>query len=63
MTSSALARIDGGIVSPSALAVFRSMTSSKIVDSWTGKSTGLPPATIRLKCPRRAKVREGLVHS
>jgi hypothetical protein len=47
MTSSARARIDGGIVSPSALAVFRLITSSKVVGFWTGRSAGLAPLRIR----------------
>src|SRR5437667_11389859 len=41
MTSSARARIDGGIVSPSALAVFRLTTNSQVVGCWTGRSAGL----------------------
>src|SRR5262249_27331009 len=46
MTSSARARIDGGIVRPSALAVFRLTTSSKVVGCWTGRSAGLAPLRI-----------------
>jgi hypothetical protein len=46
MTSSARARIDGGIVRPSALAVFRLITSSNFVGCWTGKSAGLAPFRI-----------------
>src|SRR6516225_3211274 len=46
MISSARARIDGGIVSPSALAVFRLMTSSNLVGCWTGRSAGLAPFRI-----------------
>jgi len=43
MTSSARARIEGGIVRPSALAVLRLTTSSKMVGCWTGRSAGLAP--------------------
>jgi hypothetical protein len=39
--SSARASTDGGIVSPSALAVFRFSTSSYLVGSSTGRSAGL----------------------
>jgi hypothetical protein len=46
MTSSARARITGGIVRPSALAVFRLITSSNLVGAITGKSTGLAPFKI-----------------
>src|SRR5262244_667339 len=46
MTSSARARIDGGIVRPSALAVFRLTTSSNVVGCWTGRSAGLAPFRI-----------------
>src|SRR5439155_3400935 len=41
MTSSARARIDGGTVRPSACAVLRLTTSSKVAGSWTGRSAGL----------------------
>src|SRR5207249_11033039 len=41
MTSSARARIDGGTIRPSALAVLRLTTSSKVVGCWTGRSAGL----------------------
>src|SRR6516165_6879322 len=47
MTSSARPRIAGGIVSPSALAVFRLTTSSNLVGCWTGRSAGLAPESIR----------------
>src|SRR5215471_2959486 len=43
ITSSARARIEGGIVSPSALAVLRLTTSSNVVGCWTGRSAGLAP--------------------
>ena len=43
MTSSAWARMDGGIVSPSAWAVLRLITSSNLVGCWTGRSAGLAP--------------------
>src|SRR5262249_8549582 len=41
MTSSARAKIAGGTVRPSALAVLRLTTSSKLVDCWTGRSAGV----------------------
>jgi hypothetical protein len=37
---------DGGIVRPSALAVFRLMTSSNLVGCSTGKSAGFAPFKI-----------------
>ena len=43
ITSSARARIDGGIVRPSALAVFILMTISMVVGCKTGRSAGLAP--------------------
>jgi hypothetical protein len=46
ITSSARARIDGGTVSASALAVLRLMTSSNLVGCWTGRSAGLAPLRI-----------------
>ena len=46
ITSSARARIDGGTVRPSALAVLRLMASSKVVGCWTGRSAGLAPLRI-----------------
>src|SRR6266404_9476523 len=46
MTSSARARIDGGTVSPRALAVLRLTTSSNLVGCSTGKSAGLAPLRI-----------------
>jgi hypothetical protein len=46
ITSSARARIDGGTVRPSALAVLRSMTSSNVVGCSTGRSAGLAPLRI-----------------
>ena len=46
ITSSARARIDGGIVRPSALAVLRLITSSNLVGCSTGKSAGLAPERI-----------------
>ena len=42
----ALARIDGGTVRPSACAVLRLTTSSKVVGCWTGRSAGLAPLRI-----------------
>ena len=46
MTSSARARIDGGTVSPSALAVLRLTISSNVVGCWTGRSAGFSPFRI-----------------
>src|SRR6266478_4730811 len=46
ITSSARARIDGGTVRPSALAVLRLTTSSNVVGCCTGKSAGLAPLRI-----------------
>jgi hypothetical protein len=46
MTSSAVARSNGGTVRPSALAVLRLMTSSNMVGRWTGRSAGLAPLRI-----------------
>src|SRR4029453_13184011 len=46
MISSARRRTDGGIVRPSALAVFRLMTSSNLVGCSTGKSAGFAPFKI-----------------
>jgi hypothetical protein len=50
MTSSARARIEGGMVRPSALAVFKLMTSSKLVGCWTGRSAGSAPLRIFPTC-------------
>src|SRR6516165_1099060 len=46
MTSSARARIDGGTVRPSAFAVLRLTTSSKVAACWTGRSAGFSPLSI-----------------
>jgi hypothetical protein len=46
MTSVAWKRTAGGMVRPSAWAVFRLMTSSKVVGCSTGKSAGLAPFRI-----------------
>ena len=46
ITSSALTKSVGGTVNPSALAVFRLMTSSNLVLCWTGRSAGLVPLRI-----------------
>src|SRR6266481_2887416 len=46
ITTSARARIDGGTVRPSALAVLRLITSSNIVGCCTGRSAGLAPFRI-----------------
>ena len=48
ITSSASASSLSGIVKPSALAVFKLMTSSNFVDCTTGRSAGLAPLRI---CP------------
>ena len=47
MTSSARARINGGIVRPSARAVLRLTTSSSLLACSTGRSAGLAPFRIR----------------
>src|SRR5262249_35265561 len=47
ITSSARPSSDSGTVSPSALAVFRLMISSTLVDWTTGRSAGLAPARTR----------------
>src|SRR6266567_6466911 len=46
ITSSARPSSDGGIVSPSALAVFMLITNSKFVGCSTGRSAGLAPFRI-----------------
>src|SRR5262245_45548180 len=46
MTSSARARLEGGTVRPSALAVLRLTTSSNRVGCSTGRSAGLSPLRI-----------------
>src|SRR5205814_10277012 len=48
MTSSARARIDGGTVRPSAIAVLRLTTSSNLVGCSTGRSAGLAPLRVFL---------------
>src|SRR5258707_4509204 len=47
ITSSAVASSVGGMVSPSALAVFRLTTSSNFVGCWIGSSSGLAPLRMR----------------
>jgi hypothetical protein len=47
ITSSARARKDSGMVSPSALAVLRLITSSTFVSSWTGRWAGFSPLRMR----------------
>src|SRR5262249_33383989 len=47
ITRSARASSDGGIVSPSAFAVLRLMTSSNFVGCSTGRSAGLAPFKTR----------------
>src|SRR6516165_8292099 len=59
MTSSARARIDGGIVIPSTAAVFMFITSSNSVGCSTGISTGFAPR--RTLTPWRASWRYTLV--
>ena len=46
ITSSARIKSVGGIVNPSALAVFRLMTSSNLMLCSTGRSAGLAPLRI-----------------
>jgi hypothetical protein len=46
ITSSAPARIDGGMTRPSACAVFMFTTSSKVVGCTTGRSAGAAPLRI-----------------
>src|SRR2546422_6363529 len=46
MTWSARPSTEGGIVSPSAFAVFRLMTNSNLVGCSTGRSAGLAPLRI-----------------
>src|SRR5262249_8849128 len=54
MTWSTRSRMDSGIVSPSALAVLRLMTSSNFVGCSSGKSPGLAPFRILpVRDPRR----------
>ena len=47
ITSSARASTAGGIVRPSAFAVFRLRTSSTLVDCCTGRSAGFSPLRMR----------------
>jgi hypothetical protein len=47
ITSSAMASTPGGIVRPSILAVGALMTSSNLVDCWTGNSAGFAPLRMR----------------
>src|SRR5262245_55099948 len=47
ITSSAMARMPGGMVRPSARAVPRLMTSSNLVGCMTGRSAGLAPLRMR----------------
>ena len=47
ITSLAVASSDGGMVMPSALAVLRLITSSNFVVSWTGRSPGFSPLSMR----------------
>jgi hypothetical protein len=47
ITSSARASSVGGTSKPSVFAVFRLMTNSNFVGSWTGRSAGFAPLRIR----------------
>jgi hypothetical protein len=47
ISSSARARMAGGTVRPSALAVFRLIMNSNFVACWTGKSAGFAPLRMR----------------
>src|SRR5262249_18222703 len=47
ITSSARASNVGGMSKPSALAVFKLMTSSYLVGAWTGRSAGFSPLRMR----------------
>jgi len=47
ITSSARASSVGGTLRPSALAVFRLITSSNFVGPWTGRSAGFSPLRMR----------------
>src|SRR5580704_8649511 len=47
ITSSAINNVDWGMVSPSALAVFRLITNSYLVGVCTGKSDGFSPLRMR----------------
>src|SRR5262249_8852643 len=47
ITSSAVARSDGGTVRPSSLAVWALITSSNLLDCTTGRSAGLAPLRMR----------------
>jgi hypothetical protein len=49
MTSSARARIEGGTVRPSALAVLRLTTSSNLVGCYTGRSAGFSPLLYQIQ--------------
>src|SRR5262249_13774350 len=46
ITSSARARIESGMVTPSVLAILRSTIRSNLVGCWTGRSEGLAPLRI-----------------
>src|SRR6516162_10502911 len=48
ITSSARASSNGGMCSPSCLAVLTLMTSSNLVGAWTGSSVGFSPLSTRL---------------
>jgi hypothetical protein len=47
ITSSAMARMPGGILRPSAWAVLRLMTKSNLLDCTTGRSAGFWPLSMR----------------
>jgi len=64
MTSSARARIDGGTVRPSVLAVFRLTTSLRVVGCGTGRSAGFAPFSIPsgvIAGPAKESVRVGAI--
>jgi hypothetical protein len=64
ITSSEQARIVCGIVSATALAVFRLKTSSNVVGCWTGRSAGLAPfarCSRSLRCARLEAVAAAVV--
>jgi hypothetical protein len=62
ITSSARARIDGGMARPSALAVFMLTVRSILVGCSTGRSAGSAPHVESLTCgPTRSTVHESLL--
>src|SRR5262245_19356566 len=51
-----------GIVSPSALTVFKLMTNSNLVGCSTGKSPGLAPFKIFATCPAARRITSAVRH-